>query len=303
MRVILIAGTIAATSASLAAHGSAADAGRTSGWDVAVLLMLGAGAALYAIGSSRLAARGARVRRAERGAFWVGWAALVVAVSPPFDRIVSVLFSAHMAQHELLMLVGAPLGVVGRPIVPWLWALPGRMRPATGAGLRRDAIVAVWQWLTMPPVAVALHGAVVWIWHAPVLYEAALRSDAIHALQHAMFVGSAVCFWWGLVYGRYGRAGYGAAAFYVFLTSLHTGILGAIFTLSQAPFYSVYANRTPAVGADAAVDQQLAGLYMWIPAGMILMLAGLGLLVAWLAESDRRSAVSFSPSQRSTQTR
>jgi putative membrane protein len=291
MRVILIVGMMAAASAAVAAHAGAADAAWTSGWDIAVFLMLAAAAALYAIGSARLSARGARVRRAERGAFWIGWTALVVAVSPPFDRIVSVLFSAHMAQHELLMLVGAPLIVVGRPIVPWLWALPGGIRPATGAGLKRQFVSKVWRWLTMPPVAVALHGAIVWLWHAPVLYEAAVRSDAVHALQHGMFVGSAVCFWWGLVYGRYGRAGYGAAAFYVFLTSLHTGILGAIFTLSQAPFYSIYAGRTPAVGGDAGIDQQLAGLYMWIPAGMILMLAGLGLLVAWLAESDRRAAV------------
>jgi putative membrane protein len=266
-------------------------ASATSVWDIGVLCGLAGAAALYAIGSARLSVRGVRVRSAERAAFWIGWAALVLAVSPPFDRIASVLFSAHMAQHELLMLVGAPLVVVGRPIVPWLWALPGGMRPAAGAGPRRHALAALWQWLTRPPVAVAVHGALVWIWHAPALYEAAVRSDAVHVLQHAMFVGSAVCFWWGLVYGRYGRAGYGAAAFYVFLTSVHTGILGAIFTLSQAPFYSIYASRTPAAGADAAVDQQLAGLYMWIPAGMILMLAGLGLLVAWLAESDRRSAV------------
>ena len=288
--MILIAAAIAATSATIGAHGGAADAGQTSGWDVAILVALAGAAALYAIGSARLEARGARVRRAERGAFWIGWAVLVVAVSPPFDRIVSVLFSAHMAQHELLMLVGAPLLVVGRPIVPWLWALPGSMRPVTGTGLRRPAVAAAWRWLTMPQVAFALHGLVVWVWHAPALYEAAVRSDAIHTLQHGMFVGSAICFWWGLVYGRYGRAGYGAAAFYVFVTSLHTGILGAIFTLSRAPFYGVYAARTPAAGADAAADQQLAGLYMWIPAGLILMLAGLGLLVAWLAESDRRSA-------------
>lgn len=278
--------------ASLSAHGTPAALDTTpSRWDLAVLIALGAAAALYAAGSARLTKRGAHVRRAERAAFWIGWAALVVAVSPPFDRIASSLFSAHMAQHELLMLVGAPLLVVGRPIVPWLWALPSGVRPATGAGLRNQAVVAAWRWLTMPQVAWAVHGLVVWVWHLPALYEGAVRSEGIHALQHAMFVGSAVCFWWGLVYGRYGRAGYGAAAFYVFVTSIHTGILGAIFTLSRSPYYAIYASRTPAAGADAAGDQQLAGLYMWIPAGMILTLAGLGLLVAWLAESDRRSGV------------
>jgi putative membrane protein len=74
------------------------------------------------------------------------------------------------------------------------------------------------------------------------------------------------------------------------MTSVHTGILGAIFTLSESPFYPVYA-RQAASSVDAAADQQLAGLYMWIPAGSILTLAGLSLLLAWLAEADRRSLV------------
>ena len=261
-----------------------------SGWDIAVLVLLVAAGALYGIGSRRMALRGAHVRAVEPVAFWIGWVALVAAVAPPMDRAAAALFSAHMAQHELLMLVGAPLVIVGRPIVPWLFALPARLRPSAGRGLQAPWIGRTWRRLTTPVVAWALHGLAIWVWHLPALYQAAVRSEGIHAFQHATFVGTAVLFWWGLVYGRYGRAAYGASALYVFLTSVHTGILGALFTLSTGPFYPLYAQRAAQAGVDAVGDQQLGGLYMWIPAGIVLTLFGLALIVAWLAESDRRVA-------------
>jgi cytochrome c oxidase assembly factor CtaG len=116
------------------------------------------------------------------------------------------------------------------------------------------------------------------------LYEWAVENEAVHAVQHATFVGTSVLFWWGLVYGRYGRAGYGASVFFVFTTAVHTGLLGALFTLSTHPFYGIYAQRAP----DPIADQQLAGLVMWIPAGFVLTIAGIGLFAAWLGESERR---------------
>lgn len=274
----------------LQAHDGPHAAAGPSSWDVAILVALAAGAALYAVGSVRLVARGARVRRVERAAFWIGWSAIVAAVAPPMDRAAAQLFSMHMAQHELLMLIGAPLMIVGRPIVPWLWALPASLRPRAAGGLQSSAVTRAWRWFTTPVVAWGLHGATIWVWHVPALYEAAVLNEGIHAFQHATFVGTAVCFWWGLVYGRYGRAAYGASALYVFVTSMHTGILGALFTLSGAPFYPLYAGRAAEAGVDPVVDQQLAGLYMWIPAGLIFTLFGLALVLAWLSEAERRAA-------------
>ncbi|HEY8550164.1 MAG TPA: cytochrome c oxidase assembly protein [Vicinamibacterales bacterium] len=270
------------------AHEAGRPAASPSGWDLAVVSLLSAGGLLYALGSWRLAQRGARVRPVERAAFWVGWAVLVLAVAPPMDRAAAWRFSSHMTQHELLMLVGAPLVVVGRPVTPWLVALPPAWRPHAAAGLQSRAMSGAWRAMTAPAVAWALHGVVIWVWHVPVLYEAAVRSEAVHAFQHATFVGTAILFWWGLVYGRYGRAAYGAAVLFVFVTALHTGILGALFTFSSAPFYPLYVARAAERGVDALTDQQLAGLVMWIPAGVILMLFGLGLLLAWLSEAERR---------------
>jgi cytochrome c oxidase assembly factor CtaG len=129
--------------------------------------------------------------------------------------------------------------------------------------------------------------ATIWLGHIPALYELAVRSESVHTLQHATFVSTSVLFWWGLIYGRYGRAGYGAAVFYVFTTAIHTGILGALLTFTRVPVYGVYATPEH---IDPLGDQQLAGLVMWIPAGLLLTMIGVGLFAAWLGEAERRAA-------------
>ena len=261
-----------------------------SAWDLAILVGLAVAGWLYARGSRQLTQRHARVRSRERIAFWIGWLAAVAAVMPQVDAAAARLFSVHMAQHEILMLIVAPLMIVGRPILPWLWALPLSVRTGVGGALGTTAVSAAWRTLTTPLVAWTLHGLAIWVWHLPALYEAALRDDGIHAAQHAMFVGTAVLFWWGLVYGRYGRAAYGAAVLYVFATLIHTGLLGAMFTLSDRPFYPLYVEHAAATGVDPVEDQRLAGLYMWVPSGIILTMFGLALFTAWLGEAERRRA-------------
>ena len=113
-----------------------------------------------------------------------------------------------------------------------------------------------------------------------------MRDDRIHLIQHVSFTGTAVLFWWGLVRGRYGRLGYGAALLYIFATAVHSGGLGALLTFSERPWYAVYARRE--AGLDALGDQQLAGLIIWVPAGIVMMLFGLALFAAWLGEGERR---------------
>jgi putative membrane protein len=244
---------------------------------------------LYAAGSYRLAARHAVQRPFERVAFAVGWATMAAAVLPPLDRMAIELFSAHMVQHELMMLVGAPLLMAGRPLPVCLAALPPIARHPVASLLQSGTAGTLWRTATAPLVAWILHGAAIWVWHLPPLYDAAAGNEAIHALQHAMFVGTSVLFWWGMLYGRYGRAGYGAAVFYVFTTAVHTGALGAFLTFARAPMYPFYAEPAAAHGVDQLADQQLAGLLMWIPAGFVLTALGIALFAAWMGESGRRT--------------
>jgi putative membrane protein len=262
-------------------------------WDPFTVMLLALSAALYAVGLARLWRRagvGQGVRRWEAGCFAAGWLALFVALVSPVDALGDILFSAHMAQHELLILVAAPLMVLGRPLAPFLWALPRESRETAGRWAQAPAFAAFWRALTAPLAVFLIHGLALWIWHLPALYQATLGDDFIHALQHLSFFLSASLFWWTLIHGRFGKLGYGAAVLYVFVTSLHSGLLGALLTFAPHLWYPIYEARTSRWGLSPLEDQQLAGLIMWIPAGVLFIFLGLGLFAAWLGEAERRVA-------------
>lgn len=261
-------------------------------WDAVIATTLAASVLLYVTGLRRLwrnAGRGHGVGAINVAAFAGGIGALVVALLSPLDALSDVLFSAHMGQHELLMLVAAPLLVMGRPWLTGAWALPARLRAPALALLQRGAVRRPWRALTGPVTILVLHALALWIWHVPVLFDHALAHESVHAFQHLCFFVTAALFWWALVQGRYGRAGYGAGVLFVFLTGMHSGTLGALITFAGTLLYPLHEARTRAAGVDPLQDQQLAGLLMWIPAGVILMVLGLALLAAWLGEAERRT--------------
>ncbi|PYK35494.1 MAG: cytochrome c oxidase assembly protein, partial [Verrucomicrobia bacterium] len=126
-------------------------------------------------------------------------------------------------------------------------------------------------------------------WHAPALFEATLENESIHALQHASFLFSALLFWWAVIHGRKRALGFGLAVLYMFTTALHSGLLGALLTFANSVWYPGYAERTAAWGLTPLEDQQIGGLIMWIPAGLVYIAAGLALFAGWLRESEMRA--------------
>jgi putative membrane protein len=269
---------------------SAAPAGFA--WDVAMAVLLAVSASVYVVGLTRLwrnAGRGHGVRGVNVTAFAAGLGALVIALLSPLDRLSDVLFSAHMGQHEILMLVAAPLIVMGKPWLTAAWALPARFRGRALALGRSPALLVPFRTVTGPATILVLHALALWIWHVPRLFEGAMHNEAVHAFQHACFFLTAALFWWALGNGRYGRRGYGVAVVFVFITSMHSGALGALITFGQRLWYPIYEARTRGAGHDPLADQALAGLIMWIPAGVILMVFGLAMFAAWLGEAERRA--------------
>lgn len=263
--------------------------------DPLAVFLLGLTSWLYARGLAELWRRaGGRkgIRGWEAACFGAGWLTLVIAIVSPLHPLGEMLFSAHMAQHEVLILVAAPLLVLGQPLVAFLWALPAAARSRVAAWTSARPVAATWRTLTAPLMVFLIHGIALWIWHAPVLYQAALEREAIHLLQHASFFGTAALFWWALIHGRYGRIGYGVAVFYVFATALHSGVLGALLTFAPRVWYPFYAERSAAWGLTALEDQQLAGLIMWVPSGAVFVAVGLALFAAWLGEAERRATLS-----------
>lgn len=265
-------------------------------WDPLVVASLALTAVLYWLGLRR--SRHGRARSISRwqvAAFWSGWAVLFLALVSPVHRIGAALFSVHMGQHTSLMLLAAPLLVMGRPLIAFLWALPQRGRERAGNWVKLPVVASTWRVISAPLFVWIAHAVALWLWHVPRFYTAALESEAVHALQHSMFLFTALLFWWTLVHGRYGRMGYGIAVLYVFTTAVHSGALGALFTVADRVWFPVHQGRTAAWNLSALEDQQLAGLIMWIPAGVVFMVVGLALLAAWLGESERRLAYTRLP--------
>jgi putative membrane protein len=241
-------------------------------------------------GLLREAPRQGSTRILEGICFACGWLALFVALVSPLHAWGRVLFSAHMSQHEVLMLVAAPLLVLGRPLVVFLWAFPVNWSRRLGNIGKLGWVQGAWRLLTIPLVAWLVHAVALWVWHVPVLFDAVLHKEWVHTLQHLSFLITALLFWWALIHGPQGAMGYGAAVLYLFTTSIHSGALGALITLAGSVWYPSYVGLTSSWGLTPLEDQQLGGLIMWIPAGFVYVIAGLALFAGWLREADLRAA-------------
>src|SRR5579871_4855256 len=217
--------------------------------------------ALYALGG-----RGRR-RPLREASFYAGIAVLFVVLEPPFDNWADSWLSAHMAQHIVLMTVVPPLLVYGRPW-PRMWLpFPLSARRVVARGLagsprfRRGA-----GFLRRPWVALALQSAAVGAWHVPQLYDAAVRNESIHFLEHVCFVAPALVFWGALLEAPPVRARTDDLQRAVcFTVALVPGwILAIVLAFATTPIYSVYPSLT---------DQQLAAGVMWVPGSLAYSIA------------------------------
>lgn len=260
----------------------------------AVVLALAASLVLYGMGVQRVWQRAGfdrGVRNWQAWCFGSGVLVLAVAMVSPLHALGSVLFSAHMTQHVVLMSLAAPLLVLGAPLVAMTWALPPGGRRRVARVLNAPLLRRTGGWLTTPLVAWLLHAAAIWVWHVPGLYVATLGSEWVHTAQHASFFGTALVFWWALR----DRTTHGLGVVYLFTTAVHSSLLGALLAFSPGVFYAPYALTAPSWGFTALEDQQVGGLIMWVPAGLVYFGAALLLLASWLRSSDRRVGSPDSP--------
>lgn len=262
---------------------------RAWSFDPFVVVLLAATAWVYARGVKRLRAavgHGRGLRGWETACFRAGWWTLVVALVSPLHPWGQVLFTAHMTQHELLMLVAAPLLVLGRPVVAVLFALPRHDARDLARRARNPRFQTFWRGLTHPLAAWLIHAFALWIWHVPSFFEATLRYEWVHHFQHASFFGSALLFWWALFHARAGLRGFGAATLYLFTTMMHSGLLGALILFADTLVYPAYAATAGDWSLTPLEDQQLGGLIMWVPAGLVYVVAALALVIGWLRAPD-----------------
>src|SRR5690625_108230 len=248
---------------------------------------------LYSTGVTRLwrqAGIGKGISRAQFTACTLGVITLGVALLSPLEYVATMLFSAHMLQHMLLAFVAAPLLAWSQAGLAFLWAVPARQRLTlsrrwlSSARLRR--VVA---WLTAPFTVLVLFTLTFWLWHAPLMYEAALRSEFVHSLEHFMMFGSALLLWWLFLLpaGRR-RLPHGAAILFVLATMLQGMVLASLLAFAVEPLYDAYVLSAQVLGISALQDQQLAGMIMRTPATLILLATAVWLFLTWLAQLEKR---------------
>ena len=264
-------------------------------WDppVVALLALALCGWLYWRGVRAAWARAGRYRgvsRTQVRAFAAGLAVLAIAIASPLDTVAAALFSAHMVQHLLLVLVAGPLLAAGRAELVLLWAAPERIRRRAGriwAGATRVRRFATT--LSAPLSAWVLHAVTLWMWHLPRFYDAAAADETTHALEHASFVVTSILFARVLPLGVHGarpRLSHGAAILYLFAGAMQSALLGALLALAPAVWYTAHLASTAPWGLMPLGDQQLAGTLMWGPAGVAYVAAALWVTRAWLANAD-----------------
>ena len=236
----------------------------------------------------RRAGRGSGVSRGQSIAFAAAIISMLAALVSPIDLISGALFSVHMIQHLIIVLVAGPLLAYARPEVAMLWSLPsGARRGVARWWIQRRWLRAAWRGISSPAAAWTLHVVAVWMWHTPGLYDAAVRFEIVHILEHLTFLVTAVLFARPLV-ARAGaarrRLAPGAAVLYLFGAAMQSGILGALLTLSGAVWFGAHLATTGPWGLTPLEDQQIAGVLMWGPAGGAYLAAILWAMRGWLDE-------------------
>jgi len=251
-----------------------------------LLIPLYAAAILFLVGTWRLwrrAGSGRGIRYWQAACFWTGWSVIAIALVSPLHWFAERMLTAHMVEHEFLMVAAAPLLVLSRPLTAFLWALPIGARRWLGTLATAPPIAALWIALTNASVATLIHVATIFAWHTPSLFEAATSNPSLHKLQHATFLVTALLFWWAILNLPKRQLGVGAA--HLFATMMAMSLLGALLTLTPRLWYPSYS--APLLGFTPLEDQQLAGLVMWIPGCAVYAIAALVFLAVWIAASGR----------------
>lgn len=232
------------------------------------------------VGGAARHGRALRLSGWRRASFHGGWLVLAAMLVSPLCNLTVALFSARVGQHLALTLVAAPLMMLGRPQDVIAAALPklGAWRRAAAARIPFGG----------PAPAALLFAVFIWLWHLPGPYAATFDSTAVYWLMHLTLIASALMLWRGLFDPRPGarlRALVAALA-----TAMQMGLLGAVIALSARPLYDVHAATTWPWGLMPLQDQQLGGLIMWVPGGLVFLAAALALLGGLLKGLEREAA-------------
>ncbi len=269
------------------AHGGV-ERGLAWRFEAAVVVPVAIAVVWYACSLLMLSKRKRREQVAPAGRialFVIGLITLVLTLESPLDALSDRLFSAHMVQHLVLILVAPPLFIFSRSVPVFLWGMPSRWRRAMLSSWRHGWLGTVFRLL--------LHPLLVWIafcggfifWHIPGPYRWAIEDPVLHALEHLWFFLSSLAFWTIVLERGHRRLDYASTLLFLVGTTILSGLPGALLLFATRSFYGASGGRW---GLTPLEDQQLAGVIMWVPMGFAYVAAGIWVFVRWMEAMDRR---------------
>ena len=227
--------------------------------------------------------------------FYAGIFLVFIALSSPIDALADDLFLMHMIQHLMLQMIAPPFILIGAPTTPVLKGLPrwlrlGLVRPL----VRNHAVRAFYNTVTFPLVAWLMFVITSWSWHfVDGAYEAALRNEGIHILEHFTFVFTATVLWWTLIDPRPLRSklSYPFRAVILVVTLFNTVAMGAAITFRDKVLYPFYIDRERLWNITVLEDQQAGGATMWVVGVMMVLIALVVTLSIWFDRQEKRSRI------------
>jgi cytochrome c oxidase assembly factor CtaG len=197
-----------------------------------------------------------------------------IAIASPLDALGTLLFSVHMSQHLLLMMVAPPLVLLGAPGLPLMMGLPETIRRAwLGPFLAWKPFRQFFRTLVHPVVGWTLFFVATLMWHVPALYETGLRDPTWHVIEHATFLLTATLFWWPVVQPYPSRAHWPRWTMipYLLAADLFNTLFSAFFCFYESPLYATYVTAPRITSLDVMQDQAAAGALMWVPGSIIFL--------------------------------
>jgi putative membrane protein len=240
-------------------------------------------------------------------AFWSGLAVILLALDTPLEALARQLFWAHMTQHLLLIMVAAPLLVIGAPWMQIWRGLPLSVRrPLARTFVKHPALGGVRRfvaWISTPVSAWVISSGNLWFWHWPSAYDLTLRNHLVHHIEHGLFLGLGILFWVQVIDQHPFRARLKqfSRVVYVFTATIQAWALAGVLAFATAPFYAYALLPSRPGGISALMDQQLGAGIMWVPGSITYSIVFMACMYLWFNEEDARgrtAAVVQSPMPR-----
>jgi len=229
------------------------------------------------------------VPRRRSVAFLGGLAAIAIALLSGIERYDTTLFSVHMVQHLLLALVAAPLLALGAPVTLLLRVLPAPDRRRFVLPLLHSRALRI---ATHPIMAWLVFAGVMWGTHFSPLFDAALEDRGLHDLEHLLYLGAGLLFWWPAVAADPAprRLAHPVRILYVFLQMPQNTFLAVTLLNAGQPLYPHYETLRRSWGPSPLEDQQIAAGIMWLGGDLLFLAAVFALIASWMRAEERSTA-------------